>query len=116
GPAGGWCVPFRPGRRVRRRAGQAGVCGRGGTAVHNRGAGMKEPRGTGQDGPMRETRVSAAGLREAIEHSGYYPDLVADAVESALGKEPVVAYVVHHETTFDPGMEVRRHITVVVLS
>ncbi|GGM77195.1 hypothetical protein GCM10010106_24590 [Thermopolyspora flexuosa] len=65
---------------------------------------------------MRETRVSAAGLREAIEHSGYYPDLVADAVESALGKEPVVSYVVHHEATFDPAMEVRRHITVVVLS
>ena len=65
---------------------------------------------------MRETRVSAAGLREAIERSGYYPDLVADAVESALGKEEVVAYVVHHEATFDPAMEVRRHITVVVLS
>ena len=65
---------------------------------------------------MRETRVSAAGLREAIEHSGYYPDLVADAVESALGKEPVVAYVVHHEATFDPAMEVRRHVTVLVLS
>lgn len=65
---------------------------------------------------MRETRVSAAGLREAIEHSGYYPDLVADAVESALGKEAVTAYVVHHEATFDPAMEVRRHVTVLVLT
>lgn len=65
---------------------------------------------------MRETRVSAAGMREAIDRSGYYPDLVADAVDSALGNEQVVAYVVHHEATFDPAMEVRRHVTVLVLS
>src|ERR1041384_1456489 len=65
---------------------------------------------------MRETRVSAAGLREAIDRSGYYPDLVTDAVESALGKEAVTAFVVHHEATFDPAMEVRRHVTVLVLS
>lgn len=65
---------------------------------------------------MRETRVSAAGLRASIERSGYYPDLVADAVDSALGKEGVTAYVVHHEATFDPAMEVRRHITVLVLT
>lgn len=69
-----------------------------------------------QTGSMRETRVSAAGLREAIERSGYYPDLVSDAVESALGKEAVTAFVVHHEATFDPAMEVRRHVTVLVLS
>ncbi|MER7213501.1 DUF5998 family protein [Streptosporangium sp. NPDC000239] len=65
---------------------------------------------------MRETRLSAAGLREAIDRSGYYPDLVADAVDSALGKEQVSAYVVHHEATFDPAMEVRRHVTVLVLT
>ncbi|MFI6321927.1 DUF5998 family protein [Nonomuraea sp. NPDC050556] len=65
---------------------------------------------------MRETRVSAASLREAIDRSGYYPDLVADAVDSALGKEAVTAFVVHHEATFDPAMEVRRHVTVLVLS
>jgi hypothetical protein len=41
---------------------------------------------------------------------------VADAVESALGTETVLAYVVHHEATFDPAMEVRRHVTVLVLS
>ncbi|WP_214108842.1 DUF5998 family protein [Acrocarpospora catenulata] len=65
---------------------------------------------------MRDTRVSAADLREAIDRSGYYPDLVADAVDSALGKEQVTAFVVHHEATFDPAMEVRRHVTVLVLS
>ena len=65
---------------------------------------------------MRDTRAAAHGLRTAIERSGYYPALVADAVESALGTEPVLAYVVHHEATFDPAMEVRRHVTVLVLS
>jgi hypothetical protein len=57
-----------------------------------------------------------AGLRSAIEQSGYYPSLVADSVESALGGERAAAFVVHHEATFDPAMEVRRHITVLILS
>lgn len=57
---------------------------------------------------MRETRATVSGLRTAIERSGYYPALVADAVESAVGDEHVTAYVVHHEATFDPAMEVRR--------
>jgi hypothetical protein len=65
---------------------------------------------------MRETRAAAHGLRTSIERSGYYPALVADAVESALGTETVLAYVVHHEAAFDPAMEVRRHVTVLVLS
>jgi uncharacterized protein DUF5998 len=65
---------------------------------------------------MRETRAASHGLRTAIERSGYYPALVADAVESAVGGEEVIAYVVHHEATFDPAMEVRRHVTVLVLS
>ncbi|WP_030167050.1 DUF5998 family protein [Spirillospora albida] len=65
---------------------------------------------------MRETRATGHGLRTAIERSGYYPALVADAVESAIEDEPVVAYVVHHEATFDPAMEVRRHVTVLVLT
>ncbi|ROO89367.1 hypothetical protein EDD29_7057 [Actinocorallia herbida] len=66
---------------------------------------------------MRETRAKDDhGLRSAIERSGYYPELVAGAVESAMGTEEVLAYVVHHEAAFDPGMEVRRHVTVLVLS
>ena len=64
---------------------------------------------------MRETRATADGLRAAIVRSGYYPDLVTDAVASALGPEPIISYVVHHDAMFDPGMEVRRHITVLVL-
>ena len=65
---------------------------------------------------MRDTRAAGAGLRGAIERSGYYPDLVADAVAWSLGSEPALSYVVHHEATFDPGMEVRRHLTVLVLT
>jgi hypothetical protein len=65
---------------------------------------------------MRETPATAEGLRSAIERSGYYPGLVADGVASALGAEPIVSYVVHHDAMFDPGMEVRRHITVLVLT
>lgn len=59
--------------------------------------------------------TTTQGLRSAIERSGYYPALVAEAVELAVGTEPITAYLVHQETTFDAN-EVRRHITVLVLS
>ncbi len=65
---------------------------------------------------MRDIRAMAGGLRSAIERSGYYPGLVADAVSAALGSEAVVSYVVHHDAVFDPAMEVRRHMTVLVLT
>jgi hypothetical protein len=66
---------------------------------------------------MRDTRIAAQdGMRAAIERSGYYPGLVYDAVSSALGPEPVVSYLVTHDTLFDPGMEVRRHMTVLALT
>ncbi|HET6627416.1 MAG TPA: DUF5998 family protein [Nocardioidaceae bacterium] len=54
-------------------------------------------------------------LRAAIEQSGYYPDVVADAVNAAVAAERVAAYLVHHEPTIDRD-EVRRHVTVVVLT
>jgi hypothetical protein len=63
----------------------------------------------------RMTDTSLAGLRAAIEHAGYYPELVADAVDAAVAGETVEAFVVHQETTFDTE-EVRRHITVLVLT
>jgi hypothetical protein len=65
---------------------------------------------------MTETRVQTDSLRAAIERSGYYPGLITDAVTSALGREPVIAYVVHHDAIFDQGMEVRRHMTVLALT
>src|SRR5690606_18237126 len=71
---------------------------------------------TGQDGAMRETRATVSGLRTAIERSGYYPALVADAVESAVGDETVGAYVVVLEASVDPEMEVRLHVSVLELT
>lgn len=65
---------------------------------------------------MKKTRAAATDWRTDVERSGYYPMLVADAVATALGDETVEASVVHHEATFDPGMEVRRHITVLLLT
>ena len=65
---------------------------------------------------MRETRVMTEGRRAAIERSGYYPGLITDAVSDAVGPEPVTAFVVHHDAIFDPGMEVRRHMTVLALT
>ena len=54
-------------------------------------------------------------LRAAIDRTGYYPDVVADGVFSALGGEAVLAYYVHHEPTFERD-EVRRHLTVVAVT
>lgn len=55
-------------------------------------------------------------LRTAIEKSGYYPDVVWDAVASAVAGEHVVSHLVHHEPTIDERDEVRRHVTVLVLT
>jgi hypothetical protein len=54
-------------------------------------------------------------LRHDLHRAGYYPDLVADVLDVALADEPVVAHLVHPETTFDEA-EVRRHVTVLVLT
>jgi hypothetical protein len=56
-----------------------------------------------------------AALRKDIEHAGYYPDLVADVLDVSVAGEPVVAHLVHVETTFDQDV-VRRHITTFVLT
>lgn len=54
-------------------------------------------------------------LRAAIDRSGYYPEVVADAVAEAVGGEDVVSFYVHHEPTFERD-EVRRHQSVIVLT
>ena len=46
---------------------------------------------------------------ERSRSTGYYPEVVADAVYAAVAGEEVVAFVVHHEPTFDHD-EVRRHL------
>src|SRR5512144_949928 len=57
-----------------------------------------------------------ADLHAAIEQSGYYPDVVRDAVKSAVAGEQIVSYLVQHEPTIDERDEVRRHVTVLVLT
>lgn len=54
-------------------------------------------------------------MRSDLDRAGYYPELVADVLDVALGGEPVVAYLVHPETTFDDA-EVRRHVTALALT
>jgi hypothetical protein len=58
---------------------------------------------------------AAAELWAAIDLTGYYPNIVSEAVSAAVAKERVVSFYVHHETTFERD-EVRRHLTVVVLT
>ena len=60
-------------------------------------------------------RDRALDLREAIHRTGYCPDVVTDGVAGAVAKEDVVSFYVHHEPTFDRD-EIRRHLTVVVLT
>jgi hypothetical protein len=69
---------------------------------------------------MRSTRLTderdrGRDLRTAIERTGYYPDVVAEAVAGAVAGEQVVSFYVHHEPTFERD-EVRRHQSVVVLT
>ncbi len=65
----------------------------------------------------RRTAESALpdALTKAITRAGYYPALVSDVVEAAVGGEPIRSHLVHQETTFDHDV-IRRHITVLVLT
>ena len=69
--------------------------------------------GTATSSPDILDRTTA--LREAIDRCGYYPDVVAEAIDAALAGEPVHSFVIHHEPTFDRD-EVRRHLTVLALT
>ena len=64
---------------------------------------------------MTGDRDRAIDLRDAIDRTGYYPEVVADGVDTAVAGEDVVDFYVHHEPTFELD-EVRRHLTVVVLT
>ena len=61
------------------------------------------------------SRDSFDDLVVAIEKTGYYPQVVASGVRAAVAGDEVVSFLVHHEPTIDRD-EVRRHITVVVLT
>jgi hypothetical protein len=57
----------------------------------------------------------APELYDSIESAGYHPEAVSDGVAAAVVDERVVDFLVHHEPTFDHD-EIRRHVTVVVLT
>ncbi len=57
----------------------------------------------------------STSLHDAVAVAGYYPALASSVLASAIGKEKVRAHFVHAETTFD-DREVRRHMTVLVLT
>ena len=57
----------------------------------------------------------SADLRAAIDRCGYYPDVVSDSLAIAIADEPVTAFVLQHEPTFDRD-EIRRHITILALT
>ena len=40
-------------------------------------------------------------LRSDLERHGYYPEVVFDALATALGHESLQAFVVQHEAAFD---------------
>lgn len=68
---------------------------------------MREPATTTGDLPQP--------LKADVERAGYYPELICDVIDTALGGEQVRSFLVHPETTFDRE-EVRRHVTVLVLT
>ena len=52
--------------------------------------------------------ISAQEIKEAIDATGYHPDLVAEAVSDALGSDTPLTHFVAHE--------VRRHVTVAIVT
>jgi len=54
-------------------------------------------------------------LDQAVRTAGYYPALATAVLHSAIGTETVRGHFVHAETTFD-DREVRRHMTVLVIT
>lgn len=54
-------------------------------------------------------------LAEAIRVAGYYPEVVNDAVDIAVGRDAVAEWLVHHEPTLDRD-GVFRHLTVLALT
>ena len=62
--------------------------------------------------PRPDVTNQAESSAAAIDRVGYYPAVVADAVEAALCRaRRSTSFVIHHEPTFDHD-EVRRHVTV----
>lgn len=65
--------------------------------------------------PNTSTSNTWIDLTEDLRRCGYYPELVSEVIDVALGGEAVTSYLLQPETTFDDA-EVRRHLTALVLT
>jgi hypothetical protein len=67
--------------------------------------------------PAGQHRIGGTGesLAAALERTGFYPRLVGDVVSDALDGRTPIAHLTHLETHFERA-EVRRHVTVLVLT
>lgn len=70
---------------------------------------------TWKDGQVLTSDRLPARLTAEIRACGYFPDLIAGAVDAALGGEELMAHLVHHEATFNRE-EISRHLTVLGLT
>lgn len=61
------------------------------------------------------TTALPTDLLKALETAGYFPQAAAQSLERSLRGRSPLAHLVRPETTFD-GPEVRRHLTVLVLT
>lgn len=61
------------------------------------------------------TTALPTGLTSELEVAGYFPQTAASCIQRAVRSAPVRAHLVRPETTFD-GPEVRRHLTVLVIT
>jgi hypothetical protein len=54
-------------------------------------------------------------MRDDVAACGYFPDLISDGMILALGDEPLIRHLVHHEATFSED-SLHRHLTVLALT
>ena len=64
---------------------------------------------------MEGVTDSLHAMRDDVAACGYFPDLISDGMELALGDEPLVRHLVHHEATFSED-SLNRHLTVLGLT
>ena len=58
---------------------------------------------------------SLRAMRDDVAACGYFPDLISDGMVLALGDEPLIRHLVHHEATFSED-SLHRHLTVMALT
>ena len=58
---------------------------------------------------------SLRAMRDDVAACGYFPDLISDGMALAVGDEPLVRHLVHHEATFSED-SLHRHLTVLALT